>query len=379
MTRSEIKSLTEALDSLKIERKELVATREELAESKSRLDDDIAQLGANLKKRLAELEDLQKERDLLEQQATALDERVQRLEQQLGDREESLAELKQSSTAEMARLEELLARALERRETEQTASTRDLQAVEARAAEAEATAEDYLDRLRQAAVYVKNMDESKRMLALKVEALQTQLANALDDLDKADQQLDQQREREATLNRELVGLRGDLKRVAILFDASGSMSKSGRWDEVQKIAATWLDHLEVDECVLIVFSTNVVSFPPDGSWLRVSGPQGRENRGRMMGYLESVQPAGLTNTLAAMQQAYQYEGLDTIILFSDGAPTEPDSGTFSSAAARQIYDLCRQHPEIPVNAIGLGNYFDQNFATFLRSVASLTGGTFIGR
>jgi hypothetical protein len=32
-----------------------------------------------------------------------------------------------------------------------------------------------------------------------------------------------------------------------------------------------------------------------------------------------------------------------------------------------------------VNAIGLGNYFDQEFSTFLRTVASLSGGTFVGR
>jgi len=32
-----------------------------------------------------------------------------------------------------------------------------------------------------------------------------------------------------------------------------------------------------------------------------------------------------------------------------------------------------------VNAIGLGNYFDKDLSTFLRTVSQLTGGTFLGR
>jgi hypothetical protein len=80
-----------------------------------------------------------------------------------------------------------------------------------------------------------------------------------------------------------------------------------------------------------------------------------------------------------MQTAYGYEGLDTIILFSDGAPTDANSNRFSPAMAQQIYALCRAHASIPVNTIGLGNYFDKDLSTFLRTVSQLTGGTFLGR
>ncbi len=399
-TRVEITDLNAALDSLKIDRDSMVAARDKLKlekgdltqqyqrleQDKTKLNTDIQQLAAKLAERLADLEDLQKERDLLQQRATALDERVERLEQQLGDQEEDLVELKKTSEADLAELQKLLTRSLERHKTDQTATAGQLQAAVVRASEAASradeasqTAEAYLDRLRRAAVYVRDMDAKKKLLALQVEALKTQLANALDDLEGAEKKVAEQRVREAMLNRELVGLRGDLKRVAILFDSSGSMSQSGRWNEVQRIASTWLDHLEVDECVLIVFSSDVVSFPSDGSLLPVSGSEGRPNRQRLMEYLKAVKPEGWTNTLAAMQKAYQYENLDTILLFSDGAPTTANSGTFDTRAVQQIYNLCRQHPDIPINAIGLGNYFDQDFATFLRTMATLTNGTFIGR
>ena len=48
------------------------------------------------------------------------------------------------------------------------------------------------------------------------------------------------------------------------------------------------------------------------------------------------------------------------------------------ATLRMLGKLTREHTNVPINTIGLGNYFDENMATFLRTVASLTGGTFRG-
>jgi hypothetical protein len=86
----------------------------------------------------------------------------------------------------------------------------------------------------------------------------------------------------------------------------------------------------------------------------------------------------LTNTYAALQKAYQYD-VDSILLFSDGAPSLSSSGIFEPAAAKQIYELCRAHPSIPINTVGLGNYFDQNASSFLMSLAKITNGTFRGQ
>jgi chromosome segregation ATPase len=398
--REAIDQLNAALAALQLERDNLFSDKEQLtkaksdlaeeneglAETKADLEQGLAELTAKLTQRLQELDGLQKQRDLLEQKAQALAERVQRLEQQLGGSESSLAELQKTSGAEIEDLKSLLARALERHKSDQTASAEQLQVTVTRAEQAEAQAKqvtaranDYLDRLRRAAVYVHDINEDKRLLQLQVDALKTQLANVLDDLKTVQDQLQHQEAREKTINRELVGLRGNLRRVAILFDSSGSMSQSGRWEEVQRIAGTWLDHLDVDECVLMVFASDVSTYPPSGAMLRVSGAEGDENRRRLADYLKSVKPEGWTNTLAAMRKAYAYPGLDTIILFSDGAPTYEDSSRFNAEAAQEIYALCRQHSQIPINAIGLGNYFDQELSTFLRTLAQLTGGTFVGR
>jgi septal ring factor EnvC (AmiA/AmiB activator) len=392
-TRAEVLELSRTLDALNLEKKNLLVARDELTEEKKdlteikvQLDEDLADLTVKLKERLSQLDDMKKERDLLDDKAKALNDRVARLEQQLGDSADSMEELKKSSESEMESLKKLLARALERHKADQAVSARELQDTRARAQEADAKAkeateraEDYLSRLQRAADYVEGINENKQMLQFRVDALKVQLANALDDLKESQQQLSQSLSREKSINRELVGLRGGLRRVAILFDSSGSMGQDGRWEEVQRIASTWLDHLNVDECVLIVFSDEATAFPVDGSMLRVSGPDGDANRIRLLNQLRSVKPSGWTNTLAAMQKAYGYADLDTIILFSDGAPTYDGKNVFNAEAAQQIYALCRRHSNIPVNAIGLGNYFDEELSTFLRTVAHLTGGTFLGR
>lgn len=390
---ADVERLRQALASLEIEKGELLTSRDQLdqrtqqlAQQRDQLDVSLAELTAELEEKLGQLGDLQRERDLLNERSLALAERVQRLEQQLGAKEKGLAELQQSSQNELESLKQLLARALERNTQTETASQERLQTVltraeqaDAKASEAVAQADDYLQRLQRAAALFKDLDENKRLLQLEVEALKTQLANALDDLQAAQQQVAAQQRRDKSLSRELIGLRGELGRVAILFDSSGSMVQRGRWEEVQRIAASWLDHLEVEECVLIVFASDTLAFPADGSLLPVAGSQGAANRQKLMIDLNAVEPKGWTNTLAAMEKAYSYPDIDTIILFSDGAPTYENSNQFNAEAAEKIYALCRQHPEIPINAIGLGDYFEPTFGAFLQNIALLSGGTFVGR
>ncbi|MDP6721435.1 MAG: VWA domain-containing protein, partial [Pirellulaceae bacterium] len=232
-------------------------------------------------------------------------------------------------------------------------------------------AEDYLARLRRAADLFQGLKKSNASLEQK--------------LDGAEKRYQRQLTLETTVNRKLVGINGNLKRVAMLFDASGSMKQKGedaggdRWQDAQNIASTWLGHLDVDECVLIVFSSDVRTFPNDGTMSSIQGPDGKVNRARLMEQLKAVEPEGWTNTLEALETAYAYDGIDTILLFSDGAPTFANSGRFDPDVAEKIYALCRKNPNVPVNTVGLGNYFDQNLSTFLRTVANISGGTFRGR
>jgi hypothetical protein len=71
--------------------------------------------------------------------------------------------------------------------------------------------------------------------------------------------------------------------------------------------------------------------------------------------------------------------LDTIILFTDGEPNSPTGrDQFEPEMTELIYDLCRQY-SVPVNAVGLGDYFKPELSRFLLTVSQETGGSFVGR
>jgi hypothetical protein len=270
----------------------------------------------------------------------------------------------------MAKLDIDLAETKARAEATSTASETKLRELGLALSERDKQAEEYLAKLKRAA---------ELFQGLKTENQQLEHALSAAELKRQQQLIEEGRR-----NRELLELNGRLERVAILFDASGSMKQAvanatnDRWVEAQQIASTWLEHLPVQQLVLIVFASEVRTFPADGSLADVRGQDGNAKRSALMQNLKGVTPDGWTNTLDALRKAYQYD-VDTILLFSDGAPSPPNSGRFDPAVARQIYELCRAHPNIPIHTIGLGNYFDQNASTFLRTVAKITGGTFRGR
>lgn len=351
--KTEKTTLETAKANLEAQRTALTKDKEQLTTEKTSLNEQLAQLGADLKGKIEALKDVQTQRDRLEKQAKELDTIVAALEKKLTDADVDLEAMRKQSEEERAQ------------------ATARIKALEGMAEEKDAKVEDYLARLKRAAEIVDGLKLDKK----KVEG----------QLTAAELRYQQQLLLETTINRELVGITGKLKKVAIIFDASGSMKEQtadgegDRWTEAQEIAKTWLQHLDVDECVLIVFSSDVRTFPEDGSYANVRGDEGEAVRGGLLEKLTQVEPKGWTNTLGALRKAYEYEGLDSIILFSDGAPTNPNSGRFDQAVARAIYTLCSQHKEIPINTVGLGNYFDKDLATFLRTVARLTGGTFRGR
>ncbi|MDP7304553.1 MAG: hypothetical protein QGG09_15720 [Pirellulaceae bacterium] len=324
-----------------------------LADEKKSLNERMAALATQLEDRLKVLGELEKERDRLKGQADKLDAIVATLEKKLT---ESGAEI----TAMAAKVGE-----------SEVEYQKRIAALEKAAGNETKRAEDYLARLRRAADLFQGLKKSNASLEQK--------------LDGAEQRYQRQLTLETTINRKLVGINGKLKRVAMLFDASGSMKQKGedaggdRWQDAQNIASTWLGHLDVDECVLIVFSSDVRTFPNDGTMSNIQGPDGEVNRARLMEQLKAVEPEGWTNTLEALETAYAYDGIDTILLFSDGAPTFANSGRFDPNVAEKIYALCRKNPNVPVNTVGLGNYFDQDLSTFLRTVANISGGTFRGR
>jgi chromosome segregation ATPase len=349
---SQQRSLTAAKDSLSKEKTNLLAQqaslnsdRDSLKNANLNLRERLDLITSQLANKVAALERLEKERERLKKQTDELDAIVSGLKQRLAKLNIDLVDTRTQSETRLRELESQVARS-------------------------EKNADDYLIKLKRATELFEGLKVEKHELEQRL----TQAA-----LDHQAALLEESRN-----NRELVGLTGRLERVAILFDASGSMRQStttgagDRWAEAQRIAATWLQHLNVQQCVLIVFSSDVRTFPENGSLADLRGETGKVNRELLLQRLKSVSPDGATNTYDALRKAYQYD-IDSILLFSDGAPSESAGGVFEPAVAQRIYDLCRAHPNIPIHTIGLGNYFDQNASTFLMSLAKLTSGTFRGQ
>ena len=337
------KTLLAEKEALAKEKLAIEGARDTASATNVSLQSELESLTAKLAEKIAALEEIEAQRDRLTKQATELTTLVTALKTRLEEMNVDVNVAKQLA--------------------DKTADD-----LRAQAAAADKKAEDYLADLKRAT-------EMLATLKLEKQQLQTELTAA-------------ERKRQAELlaeaenNRALVGLRGPMRKVAILFDASGSMRQEGaggsdRWSEAQEITATWLKHLNVQECVLIVYSTDVRTFPQDGKLADLRGEQGGLMRDLLLQQLATVAPGGWTDTHAAFQKAYEYD-VDTILLLSDGAPSKVASGVYQDELAQQIYQLCRDHAGIPVNTIGLGNYFDKDMSNFLRTVASLTGGAFRG-
>jgi len=185
--------------------------------------------------------------------------------------------------------------------------------------------------------------------------------------------------RQEAMSQQVVGLKGDFHRVVIVIDRSGSMKYRHKWNESRAIIATWLKYLPVDECALVTFNDTVSTYPENGAFLDLHGPNREANRGILLDRLNALKPEGNTNTLAALHRAYSYGEVDTIILFTDGFP-DSGSNRFNQEMARAIYRLCQRHgTNVPINTVGLGKYFDRRLEVFLRRLPELTGGTFVGR
>jgi uncharacterized coiled-coil DUF342 family protein len=341
---SQRQSLTEVKESL-------TSTRDALKTENTDLTKRLQSITGQLEEKVAALAQVEQHRDRLKKQADKLETIVANLESRVKALNLDVTKVQ---TAAAAARDESLTKA---------------QKLETQLAASDKLADEYLAKLKRA---------TEAFQGLQAEKQQLQLTISESELRHQAQLLEEGRH-----NRELIGLTGQLDRVAILLDASGSMKQAAasggdRWAESQQIAANWLQHLNVQHCALIVFSSAVRTFPEDGTLADLRGEDGKARRSALLEHVKTLTPAGTTNTLDALRKAYEYD-VNAILLFSDGAPSRSDSGTFDPAVAKQIYDLCRAHPRIPVHTIGLGNYFDKNASTFLRTVAATTGGTFRGQ
>lgn len=206
---------------------------------------------------------------------------------------------------------------------------------------------------------------------------------------------------EGEVRQEILSLKGGLpnhgiSNVVILLDRSGSMDIGGRWKDAISVVETWLTHLPIRNCALVTFNNTCESFPGAGRWLDLSGSNGAQNRRSLVNELRGLKPDGGTDTQQAIETAYSYPNVDTIILFTDGKPqlVESEGSTATAKGAQLLFerkpapknmtepilDFCKNHvPRVPINTVAIGNYFNVDLAGFLLKLSQETGGTFIGR
>lgn len=194
----------------------------------------------------------------------------------------------------------------------------------------------------------------------------------------------------------VLGFKGQFDNVVFVIDTSHSMThvsdpaKPGyrharydpaRWNKTKREIISWARNLPRKSLRLVFFNSVVEEHPGNGSAYSMDAASREESVEKITALLESVVPDGQTDTLSALRKAYSYAGVDTMILFTDGNPMmqtargEDQSKTLSDGVRREI----RLHKNIPVNVVGIGEYFEKAFADFLRDISSTTGGEFIGR
>ena len=187
------------------------------------------------------------------------------------------------------------------------------------------------------------------------------------------EELEQRRTvQEGGVRQELLGLSGSLRNVVFLMDRSQTMGQSGRWQEAVETLKTWLRHLPVENAAVIAFhGGRLDSFPA------------RDYAGRDAGEFEAIlddvgdlTTGGSTNTYEAVEQAFRYDDLDSIILFTDGRP----DGKYGVADVLKMVAIERKRrPNVVLHVIGVGDYFDGPMKRFLLGLREAGGGKFIGQ
>lgn len=167
----------------------------------------------------------------------------------------------------------------------------------------------------------------------------------------------------------MIGLKGDLKGVVFVFDTSGSMVQGGRFPEYQELLKRWVLNLSFERFNIIRFSTDVEAWREPGLFEATAA-----NRRDAAQFIDGFTPAGDTNTLGALRKAFDLsEGnLDTIVLFSDGAPIQKTEDILQYLRERNTQGVV-------INTVAIGRYFQERYGVFLQQVAQQHNGMFIGR
>ena len=191
---------------------------------------------------------------------------------------------------------------------------------------------------------------------------------------------------------DVLGFKGRFENVVFIIDISHSMThvkdpelkgyknakyRPERWNRVKKEIITWATNLRMRSLRVVLFHSDVMEYPGEGGFYGMEGGDRATSVATLTKLLEEVRPNLATNTLGAFEAAYKYPNIDTMILFTDGRPLV--EGRNVDDVIADVQKLVRKRVNIPVNVVGIGEYFEKSFADFLRDIADATGGEFIGR
>ncbi len=177
---------------------------------------------------------------------------------------------------------------------------------------------------------------------------------------------------ELMLRRKLIGLQGNLKNVVFVFDKSDSIRSSGRWDLANSLLRKWTETLQMEKCGIIVFGDTVDIFN-NGNLYDITSSKGEEAYKKISKWLDNQLPENGTNLQLAIEAVYTYEGLDSVILFTDGR--------VGNTQRRHIFETIENNDKsktIPINVIGIGNYFAKVPSKLLMELAKRTNGSYRG-
>jgi hypothetical protein len=378
---------------LDAELNDMTQRRDELAAHSERLQEQLDAASHGVEGISKKLRETIVERDLLKTKKSAIEKQVVTASRQLEDANRKLAD----ATTSISRLRDerdgLAAKAFEmqgkllsmedqRKKSELGEKTLTQEVEELRVTVADKSRD--LDNLRR-------MLEGRELDLNKLKADAAKAAESMNiALEKNEEEAKRRGQAAAT---EVLGFKGKFKNVVFIIDISHSMTHISdpnrpgfenatynpqRWNKTKREIVSWALHLPMETLRLVVFHSTVFEYPGGGKSFSMRGA----NRSAAVKVLEDglarVKPAGQTNTLGALEAAYRYSDVDTMILFTDGCPFVEGEKTTPELIA-SVRDLVRQHRSIPVNVVGIGEYFEISFADFLRDIATTTGGEFIGR
>ncbi|RKY24158.1 MAG: hypothetical protein DRP62_04375 [Planctomycetota bacterium] len=169
---------------------------------------------------------------------------------------------------------------------------------------------------------------------------------------------------------EFFGSRTDRRKVCYVVDCSGSMQ--GVFRRVQKKLKDSIVALQPDQYFYIIFFGNNRLFEfGDGRLLRAT----EQARSAACDFIESIQPAGRTNAVAALERAVQIRdsfGVSPSVIYflTDGFElTMEDAGKFSQKISNLLKSFA---PTAKINTIGF--WPQSNDRKMLEIIAEQSGG-----